>query len=558
MIAQDQGTAPHETPSVTQAPPLRVGLLIDSLTQPRWVHRVISDIVSSSVATVSVVVRNAEPAVPARPGLDAFLHRVYSRIDPMLFGTGPDPFEKISIEPLLSNVPTLSVKPIKGKFTDELSQDDVNAISEYGLDVALRFGFRILKGPILRLPKYGVWSYHHGDNRRYRGGPPGFWEVMDDEPVTGAVVQILSEELDNGRVIDRTFADTDRISVWRSTSRYYWQASGSVLRKLRDVYESGGDGLGNPCAAPWSVYSHRLYKRPTNREMVRFLGRISRRYLRAKIDHYRYLDQWFLAYKINADETLVDDTLYKFRHLIPPKDRFWADPFPMKRDGRFYIFFEELLYRIGRGHLSVMEVDRRGIVNGPHRILERPYHLSYPFVFSWNGESYMIPETRQAGHVELYRCTSFPDKWEFDRILLPDLGAVDTTLAEIDGRWWMFTSVQVEGARHLYELHLYHAGTPLGPWEAHRANPVKADSYSSRPGGRIVRKNGAYYRPAQEGPGTGMILYKIEHLDPLSYLEIPVGKITPNWAPFLQGTHTFNSADGLTVIDGLLRSRRYF
>ena len=558
ITAHEQSTPRSETATPTPKAPLRVGVLIDSSVQPKWVHQVISDVLSSSVATLSLVVTNAQPAVPTNPGLGFGLYRLYSRIDALLFSPKPDPFEKVSIESLLSQVPTIHVKPISKKFSDEIRPEDLAAIAEHRLDVLLRFGFRILKGEILGLPTYGVWSYHHGDNRRYRGGPPGFWEVMDDEPVTGAIVQVLSEELDNGRVIYRSSAETDRVSVRRGIHGAYWQVSAGVLRKLRDVYHSGRAALDTAGESPWNPYSHRLYKWPTNREMLRFLTRIVRRYVRKKVRHLLYIDQWFLAYKISTDANHIDGTFHRFRQLVPPKDRFWADPFPLKRDGKHYVFLEEWPYQAAKGYLSVIEVDRRGIVDGPRKILERPYHLSYPFVFEWKGETYLLPETRQAGQVELYRCTSFPEKWELDRILLPSVHAVDTTLAEIQGRWWMFTSLQVKGTTHLYELHLYHADSPLGPWTPHLGNPVKPDTHTSRSCGRIVTRNGSYYRPAQVGAGEGMILYKIVHLDPQSFVEVEVGRISPDWAPNLAGTHTFNSSDGLTVIDGLLIRRRYF
>ena len=264
-----------------------------------------------------------------------------------------------------------------------------------------------------------------------------------------------------------------------------------------------------------------------------------------------------MAYRMGTDCSGMDETFYRFKHLVPPKDCFWADPFPMKRDGKYYIFFEELPYKTGKGHLSVVEVDQEGIVAGPYKILERPYHLSYPFIFEWAGELYMIPETSKARTVELYRCVSFPDRWELHRVLLENLHAVDTTLAEIDGRWWMFVGVEAEGTKVVYELHLYHAETPLGPWQPHNGNPVNADDQTSRPAGRIVPRGGAYYRPAQVGPGHAMSIYKIERLDLESYQETEVGKILPQWATDLIGTHTLNSADDLTVIDGLRYRRRY-
>lgn len=35
-------------------------------------------------------------------------------------------------------------------------------------------------------------SYHHGDMRRYRGQPPGFWELYNGEREIGVTVQRLA------------------------------------------------------------------------------------------------------------------------------------------------------------------------------------------------------------------------------------------------------------------------------------------------------------------------------------------------------------------------------
>ena len=51
------------------------------------------------------------------------------------------------------------------------------------------------------MSKIGIFSFHHGDNDFYRGGPPGFWEVYNQEPSTGFIIQRINEVLDNGDVI---------------------------------------------------------------------------------------------------------------------------------------------------------------------------------------------------------------------------------------------------------------------------------------------------------------------------------------------------------------------
>ena len=109
------------------------------------------------------------------------------------------------------------------------------------------------------------------------------------------------------------------------------------------------------------------------------------------------------------------------RPLVPPRDRFWADPFPIDVGGRTYIFVEEYPYRTRKGHIAVIEIDERGQVSGHRKVLERDYHLSYPLVFPYRGTLYMIPETTANRTVELYRCMEFPHRSALDRVLLNDV-----------------------------------------------------------------------------------------------------------------------------------------
>jgi hypothetical protein len=193
-------------------------------------------------------------------------------------------------------------------------------------------------------------------------------------------------------------------------------------------------------------------------------------------------------------------------------------------------------------------------------VLERPYHVSYPFVFQWNGAWYMIPETLERRAVELYRATRFPDEWELDRTLLSDIAAADATVAEIDGRWWMFVALMQPGAMEAAVLHLYHADTPLGPWQPHARNPLKIDACSARPAGPLFRHNGRWYRPGQYGVptyGSATVVHRIDELTPTSFREVEVSRLTPTWRPGLNGTHTLAAAGGLTVIDAR-RVRRKF
>jgi hypothetical protein len=558
-----------------EKPPLRIALLVDSLSQPQWVHDVVRDVAASGFAEIALVVKREVPGpAPGAAGAppkrnrwvnlfrnrDKLLYALYQKVDDRKFRTDPDPFAPADIGDLVAGAPVLAVTPRTTKFCDYFEDADVEAILAHRIDVAVRFGFRIMKGRALQIARHGVWSWHHGSDLTNRGGPAGFWEVMEGQPVTGSILQVLTEELDNGRVLYRSYASTNQFSVRKNKTNFYWKSSAFLMRKLRDLYCGGPEALTveNGSGALWTAYSNRLYVEPTTREMARGLVRLGGRFAANKLRRSLGFEQWLIAYTIGGRagerDAAPNGTLYRCRPLVPPKDRFWADPFAVVHDGRRYIFFEEYLYATGKGHIAAVEVDKDGMRGPPRTVVERDYHLSYPFMFEWGGEHYMVPETEDNGTVELYRATSFPYEWEPARVLMSGVNATDATLAEIDGRWWMFANMAVPGASQWDELHLFHAPSPLGPWTPHPQNPIKSDVRSARPAGRLFRWRGAWHRPAQdcsERYGYAMTINRIEQIDTSTYREVEVSKILPTWMPNIIGTHTINASGDLTVVDAL-------
>jgi hypothetical protein len=480
----------------------------------------------------------------------------------------------VDVTERLAGTPVVRVTPRQTKFCDYFPDESVDEIRAHALDVVLRFGFRILKGPALDVARYGVWSFHHGDNTVNRGGPPGFWEVMDGHLVTGAVLQQLTEELDGGRVLARASASTSFISVTHNRANYYWQAAALLSRELRRLQErvqpgaSIADEVDDPDAGEaeeWSAYSAPLYTAPGAATIARLGVRLATRLVRAKVDSILRREQWFLAYvqrpAASGEGDVPHGVMYRFKDILPPSDRYWADPFPVVDGDRKYVFFEEHPFDSENAHIAVLEIDAKGVVPGSVRaVLRRPYHLSYPNVFRWDGAWYMMPETQTQRAVEVFRATRFPDEWELVDAVLRDVDVVDPTVAEIDGRWWMFAGVTIPGATESTALHLYHGPSPLGPWTPHRRNPVRVDVRGARPAGRLFQQNGRWFRPGQDGAphyGSATIVHRIEALTPTRYVETPVSRITPTWRAGLRGTHTLNAAGGLTVIDALRPLRRW-
>lgn len=548
--------------------PLKVGLLVDSLTQPRWVYDIVDEIQRSPFARIALVIANGDVDQPERGVMrklarnrKRLAYALYTRIDEGLFRRQPDAFTEASIADLVGGVPSIRVTPIKKRFSDYFSSEDVAAIRAYDLDVALRLGFRILRGDSLRIARHGVWSYHHGDNLVNRGGPPGFWEVMLNEPVTGSVLQVLTDELDNGQVIYRSHAPTDTRSVYRNKDNFYRKSAAFVARKLKDLAERGPAALDREHHSDaFTAYARPLYREPANLEMLSCGLRLAGRYAADKLKDQYFLDQWAVAYRLHPGAEGPDRGLHRFTLLLPPRDRFWADPFPVVADGVHYVFVEELPFSTNKGHIAVLELDTAGQIRRTAKVLEKDHHLSYPFVFDWRGERFMIPETGANRNVEVYRARAFPDQWELEQVMMDEVYAVDTTLVELDGTWWMFANIAVEGAVNTDELHIYQAPTPLGPWRPHRRNPVKSDGRCARPAGRLFHWKGDLYRPSQDCSGrygTAIVINKVLQLNECDFRETQVSRIEPRWAPNLLATHTLNSAPGITVADVLVRRRRW-
>ncbi len=556
----------RQSPTLRQ--PLRIGLLLDSFLQPQWVVRIIDEIAASSIAEIVLVVRNRS----GEPDGERVIQRVwqrrnhlfysaYTKLDDRLSRVTHNAFKRVRVETQVSGVPVLDVEPLMHKFNDRIKDEDIKLIREHNLDVALRFGFRILKGDVLQIAKHGVWSYHHDDGRVYRGGPPGFWEVMTNDPVTGSMLQILNEELDNGQVIYRSWSSTiNKFSVKKNNNNYYWKSSAFVMRKLRELYDVGSvsqsEAESNLTSPP---YSHRLYKTPTNTEMFRLALGLVKRATARSLEKLVLAETWSLAYRfrINSDR---NNTFYKFKFLLPPPGKFWADPFPVRVGEKYFVFFEEFLYDQDKAHISVIELQRGQRPKAPVKVLEQPYHLSYPFVFEWQGSHYMIPETGCNNTVELYRSKRFPFEWELEKVLLEANNPTDATLAEIDGRWWMYVNIEEPGVTvNWEELHLFHADNPLGPWTPHQRNPIKSDVRNSRPAGRLFNIGDSLYRPAQDCStryGYATAINEVKRITPDEYFEEEVSRITPDWDRNVIGTHTLNSLDDLTVIDCLVKRNR--
>jgi hypothetical protein len=403
------------------------------------------------------------------------------------------------------------------------------------------------------LARHGVWRFGFDDARGYAAADPGLHEVVAGRETCSSAL-VARRDSGERRAAWRSWSRTFSFSVGRNRDEMLRKTSTFLVRALTELRRQGAAWLETRDLLPDTD------SLPSCRDArnVASLARIGAHVARRAVQKARYVEQWFLAFAFGEASANPAD-LCGFVHLVPPKDRFWADPFPVVRAGRCFVFFEELIFANGKAHISVVEVDREGRVSPARKVLERDCHLSYPFLVEEGGELYMIPETADAGVVEAYRCTDFPLVWQRERVLLEGVNAVDATLCKHDGRWWMFANAARAGASYNDELHLYSSESLLEGWEAHGANPVKSDVRSARPAGRIQKRNGRLYRPAQVcAPlyGAALAIHRIDTLSPTEYAESLVETLVPDAKDGFLGLHTINREGDFCVVDGFQRRPR--
>lgn len=264
--------------------------------------------------------------------------------------------------------------------------------------------------------------------------------------------------------------------------------------------------------------------------------------------------QWFIQYKLNKEDAWIN--------LFPPKDRFWADPFLIKNKGKHFLFVEELIYSKGYAHLSVMEVGKNGIISNPKIILDKGFHMSYPYVFKVHDKFYMIPETSKSKTIQLYQSNNFPYEWKFCKNLVENVYASDSSIVRYNDIWWLFTSEKkmINDSYDTY-LSIYYSDDLIsGNWEKHKQNPVRTDVSESRCGGYLYEKNGILYRVSQNCSkcyGYGYNITKITNLTVDAFDEEVVSRVTAEqFDKDIVGIHTYSLWETLETRDLLRMCRK--
>lgn len=223
------------------------------------------------------------------------------------------------------------------------------------------------------------------------------------------------------------------------------------------------------------------------------------------------------------DPSWLQNPVLRGEDIALPPCRFAADPFLFRGEDRWWLFFELMQEAEHRAVIGVASsVDERHW-HFDRVVLGAAEHLSYPLVFRWGRDYYMLPCIAGLDAVRLYRSSPghFPYVWTPQATLISGRPFADPTLFRYADRWWLFVS---DGNSEM--LWLYWSDELENPaaWREHPKSPlITQDRSRARPAGRVLHLAGdRLIRLAQRCDqvyGEAVRAFEITCLDTEHYVE---------------------------------------
>jgi hypothetical protein len=537
MSPQKKHAEPQRSALYTETPDqpkLRVAVVLGATVGPAWLAEILKSLANASWIDLQIW---SVPGSPARR-LGSRAWQMYRQADHALL---KGPLRDIAAPRSLTEA-----------LTDQLRISDVDALPRALLsfepDVLLPVGLSQAPSDWVATARKAAWLLPP-EALQPGWGPlhllPAFLQG-EETTLSGFAVQDL--KLGRTLLLEPARISVAQLSFSRNAAYQLQKAPAQVLRALRRLHHgealrTSEEEAGRP---PGTFATAALLSRIAVRALVRHVPRLGRR------------DRWFLAARRGMNPLSADQPDSTGFTTLPTEDGwFWADPYPWSHQGIEAVFYEAYNFERELGEIHALQLSNDLRIEAKHLVLAGPRHFSYPFLFDWDGQPWMLVESAQSMALTLYRCEEFPARWVPHTTLLEGWRIVDATLHESDGRWWLFACVAEtpfdDEGREFNDLFLFHADSPLGPWLPHAANPIVSGVDKARPAGQLFVDSGRLIRPNQDSGreyGHRMSFNEVTLLNEMDYEERPLGALLPDWDSGLRGCHTYNRRGDLEVIDG--------
>ena len=387
--------------------------------------------------------------------------------------------KKISYKTLYSifeKTPTKIINFLLPANQIHISQLEIDA-NAGPFDFIIDFTSCPLVGNPESVSKQGIWKFSFTDNNTITNFPVAFDEILNEKKIVNGLIVAMKNE--NDYLLLREFCIGSVIFSYRKTlNMMLLQAEDMLIQTIYDIINK--------------IHSTQVVE-------INYAGRKNPGYfmitaliLKQVKGFFNFLwfrgcfvDNWNIGYVNKPVGTFLDkNETFKVNWIEnTKKNKFIADPFGVSKDETIQLFYEELDYNKGVGYINTARLEGNRLVN-ENLILKKPYHLSYPYIFSDNGSVYCVPETNEANEVSLYKFNDFPSNCIKVKTLIPNFRGIDSTVFFYNGLWWLFTTNKSNMPQSI--LYAFYAPSLYDTWKPHENNPIKVDIRSSRGAGQAI------------------------------------------------------------------------
>ena len=534
--------------------PAKIGILIDSEEVCAWQVDLIRGLASLPGACVCALIVLTEESAGTRGTAFGWFRslpvRLLSSIELRRLRLSPH----LASQTLIQNIanatqcPFLFLTPHAAVLAREghLFERDRTAVQSLNLDLIVDLSSSEIGGLIAETTRYGAIWLAFGADLAQLGEATGFSEVLNRQATTDFAVCHVSQGgggrtvLTRGSTTTQTYFLRNQTHVIEVGAPRLVQA---VERLLNNDCQPSRELEPQPCSPlPLRVSFESLarYLAMQGRRIVRRLGRRL----------WRRRGSWHV---LVAREPWTEADLTLATELKAAPGTWIADPFLFLWNDRTYCLVEEYVTHLKRGRIALFDLtEGHGMRLGV--VIEEEFHLSFPFVFKYEGTLFVCPESAEARQIRVYRCEGDHLKWSLSSILMEGVNAVDSILIPANGEWMLLTNIDESGSGdYATGLWAFRALNPLSDeWTPDPCNPVVTQSASIRNGG-LVWDGEVTYRIGQvsnfDAYGSSIWIHRLAFSTEGKYVEQPHRLILPDFHADIEGTHHMSSVGATTVVD---------
>ena len=240
---------------------------------------------------------------------------------------------------------------------------------------------------------------------------------------------------------------------------------------------------------------------------------------------------------------------------IPQNPDIWmADPLLFTKDGKDWLFVELYEKSCSLGRIAVIDPDH--LTKEPVIIIREPYHMSFPMVFEWNGDYFMIPETSGNHSINLYKCEQFPYHWQCVASFGVDALIVDSVVTnKTDACITLLGSETNPENELLVRFVTYRIFKTDTGFELDYSPSDRAFTYIERNGGYPVTRNNRQYLVTQNsseidyGVSLSKSTYEQGRFTIHETIDSALGQMRGIGSASVIGIHTYSEGSTYEVID---------